>query len=90
MPIYEYECSGCSCRFELKQSFGEDSPVSCPQCGSKARRLFSLVPVIFKGTGFYATDSRGNHNQPADEKSTDQTKPGNTDQAKTGSAEKGA
>ncbi len=58
MPVYEYECESCSCRFELRQSF-DDSPVAiCPQCQNSARRVFSPVPIIFKGSGFYATDSR--------------------------------
>ena len=59
MPIYEYECNCCPSRFELKRSFDDDSPVSCPQCEGGARRVFSAVPVIFKGSGFYVTDSRG-------------------------------
>ena len=56
MPVYEYECGKCSCRFELRQGF-DDSPVAvCPQCRGRARRVFVPVPVIFKGSGFYVTD----------------------------------
>jgi len=58
MPIYEYECEKCSLRFELRRSFNEDGGGFCPKCGSEARRLFSPVPIIFKGSGFYVTDSR--------------------------------
>ncbi len=79
MPIYEYECTCCSSRFELKQSFSESNPVSCPRCGSKTQRIFSPVPIIFKGSGFYSTDSRGNHGHPSHE--------GDTDEAKTASTE---
>ena len=58
MPIYEYECEKCLLRFELKRSFGEDGRGYCPRCGSEARRLFSPIPIIFKGSGFYQTDYR--------------------------------
>jgi putative FmdB family regulatory protein len=58
MPVYEYQCKKCRYQFELKQSFNDDPKVICPQCGSKAKRVFSSVPIIFKGSGFYTTDSR--------------------------------
>ena len=58
MPVYEYQCEKCRHQFELKQSFKDKSIVTCPQCGSKAKRVFSPVPIIFKGPGFYTTDSR--------------------------------
>jgi putative FmdB family regulatory protein len=59
MPIYEYECEKCACRFELKRRFDEDagSPC-CPQCQGKVRQLFSPSAILFKGSGFYITDSR--------------------------------
>ncbi len=63
MPVYEYECPNCSSHFELIRSFSDDGTVSCPECGCDARRIFSPVPVIFKGSGFYVTDHRGNHDQ---------------------------
>ena len=58
MPIYEYACEQCCARFEMKRRFGEDDGGVCPSCGSPARRLFSAAPIIFKGSGFYVTDSR--------------------------------
>jgi putative FmdB family regulatory protein len=58
MPIYQYRCLNCNLQFELKQSF-EDKPVAdCPRCHGIARRIFSPVPIIFNGPGFYITDSR--------------------------------
>ena len=65
MPIYEYECEKCACKFELKRRFGEDdgSP-SCPQCRGKVHQLFSPPAIIFKGSGFYVTDSRNEDNRP--------------------------
>mgnify|MGYP000256373020 CR=1 FL=1 len=68
MPIYEYECENCSLRFEVKRSFSEDGGGYCPQCGSKARRLISAVPIIFKGSGFYVTDNRKDHSESSSDK----------------------
>jgi putative FmdB family regulatory protein len=60
MPIYEYECSKCSHRFELKQAFDDEPRAECPQCKEIARRIFHPAPLIFKGSGFYVTDHRKN------------------------------
>jgi len=57
MPLYEYECEKCSLRFELKRRFSENTKVNCPRCQSKVRQVFSPVPIIFKGPGFYVTDN---------------------------------
>jgi len=67
MPIYEYECEKCMLRFELKRRFSEDGGSPCPQCGNEARRIFSPVPIVFKGSGFYVTDNRKNSDHGADE-----------------------
>ena len=58
MPIYEYECDSCHFLFERKQKFDEEPVAICPKCKGKARRVIHSVPVIFKGSGFYTTDSR--------------------------------
>jgi putative FmdB family regulatory protein len=58
MPVYQYLCPKCNLKFELKQSFSDESIVTCPKCQNGAQRLFSPVPVIFKGSGFYSTDNR--------------------------------
>ncbi len=60
MPIYEYECSKCSHRFEMKQGFDDKPEAACPQCREIARRVFHPAPIIFKGSGFYVTDHRKN------------------------------
>ncbi len=62
MPIYVYECPSCASRFELRQSFSDEAKVSCPQCGGDAARIFWPAPIIFKGSGFYITDNRNDHN----------------------------
>ena len=56
MPRYDYECLSCSHVFELKQSFSDEPVADCPECGSRSRRKFHAVPVIYKGSGFYTTD----------------------------------
>ena len=58
MPIYDYECGVCQCRFERKQRFDEEPVAICPECEGKARRVIHSVPIIFKGSGFYVTDNR--------------------------------
>jgi len=58
MPTYEYECSQCDFHFERKQRFEEEPIAMCPKCQGKARRVINSVPIIFKGSGFYVTDSR--------------------------------
>ena len=58
MPTYEYECGLCRSRFEKRQGFEEEPEAMCPQCQGRARRIFHSAPVIFKGSGFYITDSR--------------------------------
>jgi putative FmdB family regulatory protein len=58
MPIYEYECSHCHHRFEIRQSFNDEPQAECPKCRETARRVFHPTPIIFKGSGFYVTDHR--------------------------------
>jgi putative FmdB family regulatory protein len=58
MPTYEYACTECGERLEVVQSFSDDALTVCPACQGKLRKLFSPVGVVFKGSGFYKTDSR--------------------------------
>ena len=51
----------------MKRRFGEDGGGFCPECGNEARRLFTPVPIVFKGSGFYVTDNRKNSDHGADE-----------------------
>ena len=86
MPTYEYECTRCPCRFELRRSFSDDTPVSCPDCGSEVQRIFTAVPIIFKGSGFYSTGNRGNHGHSSDIGDKDEAEAGK-DEAKAGKGE---
>ena len=58
MPTYVYACKSCGHRFEQYQSFSEDSLTTCPECAQEAlRKVFDSVGSVFKGSGFYSTDS---------------------------------
>lgn len=58
MPTYQYSCTECGHFFEAVQSFSEDSLTVCPECSGRLRKVFNAVGVVFKGSGFYRTDSR--------------------------------
>ncbi|MFP3975792.1 MAG: FmdB family zinc ribbon protein [Chloroflexota bacterium] len=63
MPIYEFQCTSCGCRFDKRQSFDAEPVATCPECNNEARRVFQPTPIIFKGSGFYVTDySKGSSN----------------------------
>ena len=58
MPTYVYACKSCGHRFEQYQSFSEDSLTTCPECTQETlRKVFDSVGIVFKGSGFYSTDS---------------------------------
>ena len=58
MPTYAYACKDCSHAFDIVQSFTDSTLTSCPECEGTLRKKFNSVGVVFKGSGFYRTDSR--------------------------------
>lgn len=58
MPIYEYQCASCGAVTDIKHGFKETTSEACPQCGGALKRLFNPAGIVFKGSGFYVTDSR--------------------------------
>jgi len=60
VPTYSYACTSCDNAFDIVQSMSEDSLTECPKCHGRLRKLFNNVGVMFKGAGFYRTDSRSN------------------------------
>ncbi|MGO9560260.1 MAG: FmdB family zinc ribbon protein [Acidimicrobiales bacterium] len=58
MPTYEYACKQCGEQLEVVQAFTDDSLTVCPNCGGDLRKVFGSVGIVFKGSGFYKTDSR--------------------------------
>jgi putative FmdB family regulatory protein len=67
MPIYDYLCDTCGHRFDVRQSFSADPVSDCTECGAPVRRVLHPAGVIFKGSGWYITDSRKG---PSDSKAT--------------------
>ena len=58
VPTYQYACTACGHQLEAVQSFADEPLTECPACEGRLRKLFSSVGVVFKGSGFYRTDSR--------------------------------
>lgn len=59
MPVYVYRCKNCGVQFEQQQSFNDQSLTRCPECSKKTLvKVFTPVGIVFKGSGFYATDNR--------------------------------
>ncbi len=58
MPTYQYRCTACGEELEVVQKFSDDALTECPQCSGRLRKVFNAVGVVFKGSGFYATDNR--------------------------------
>jgi len=84
MPTYTYQCENCGVRFERQQKFSEQPLSRCPECSKKTlRKIFTPVGIVFKGSGFYATDHRsssgvshknGSKNDESDSKVKKETK----------------
>lgn len=58
MPLYDYKCTSCGNQYETREGFDAPSRQPCPTCGGEAKRLLHPPPIVFKGSGFYVTDSR--------------------------------
>ena len=70
MPTYQYACTECGHAFEQVQSFSDDALTDCPVCHGRLRKVFNAVGVVFKGSGFYRTDSRSGTNSSVPASST--------------------
>ena len=84
MPTYQYACteSACGHRFDAVQSFSDDPLTSCPVCEGRLRKVFSAVGVVFKGSGFYRTDSREAAKGASDSKESKQSGDGTAGEKK--------
>ncbi len=90
MPTYQYRCADCARELEVVQRFTDASLTQCPSCQGSLRKVFNAVGVVFKGSGFYATDNRTKGKTDAAQAKTDggastadAGKTGTTDAAKT-------
>lgn len=86
MPTYQYACTACGHRFEAVQSFTDASLSECPECSGKLRKLFGSVGVVFKGPGFYRTDSRADGKKAA-ASTTSETKSSDSKSSESKSSE---
>ena len=83
MPTYEYACTACDHTLEAVQSFTDAALTECPVCGGALRKVFSAVGVVFKGSGFYKTDSRSKSTTSGDSAAKTETKSESTSTPKT-------
>jgi putative FmdB family regulatory protein len=78
MPTYEYACTDCGKHVEVVQSMSDEPLTTCATCGGRLRKVFSPIGIVFKGSGFYRTDSRGRQpaadGKPATAKKADEAK----------------
>jgi putative FmdB family regulatory protein len=98
VPTYQYACTDCGEQLEVVQKFTDDALTVCPACDGRLRKVFSAVGVVFKGSGFYRTDSRALANGSSDgsakpdkaaSNGDDGSKDGAKDAAKAGAKESG-
>jgi putative FmdB family regulatory protein len=94
MPIYTYKCDNCGRTFDMMVKPGENGRVNCIYCKAQARRVFSPVGIIFKGSGFYSTDYKKGSNTPSasrevsEDNVKEKTGDESVEKSKSGSGEK--
>lgn len=91
MPTYSYACTECGNRFDVVQAFTDDALTTCDQCSGRLRKLFNSVGVVFKGSGFYRTDSRESTKSSSNGSATSSSSSGSDGSSssdKSGSSEK--
>jgi len=86
LPTYQYACTACGHQLEAVQSFADDPLTVCPTCEGRLRKVFASVGVVFKGSGFYRTDSRTEASR-AESKSGTKPESGDAKPAKSESGE---
>jgi len=76
MPTYEYQCNACKAVYELRQGFDAATTHTCEECGKgTAKRVLHAPPVVFKGGGWYVTDSRNTKTAVSDSEPAESTAP---------------
>jgi len=91
LPTYSYACTECGNRFDVVQAFTDDALTTCDQCSGRLRKLFNSVGVVFKGSGFYRTDSRESTKSSSNGSATSSSSSGSDGSSssdKSGSSEK--
>jgi putative FmdB family regulatory protein len=91
VPTYSYACTECGNRFDVVQGFSDDALTTCEKCSGRLRKLFNSVGIVFKGSGFYRTDSRQDGTKsktPTNRSSTSDTASSSGSSEKNGSGDK--
>lgn len=83
VPTYQYACTACGHQLEAVQSFSDEPLTECPACEGRLRKVFNSVGIVFKGSGFYRTDSRSSGSETA---SSGASKPAKSDTSSTGTS----
>ncbi|MFT2015511.1 FmdB family zinc ribbon protein [Streptomyces sp. 796.1] len=85
MPTYQYQCTECGEGLEAVQKFSDEALTECPSCKGRLRKVFSAVGVVFKGSGFYRTDSRNASSSSSPSSSSKTTKSSSETSSSSGS-----
>ena len=89
MPIYDYRCDHCGHVFSAVQSFSDNALDKCPSCGKQPRRLLSMPAIVFKGSGWYKTDSRPAETSSSDGSASTEKKGDSKSETKGGDSKSG-
>ncbi|PMR60075.1 FmdB family transcriptional regulator [Verrucosispora sp. ts21] len=84
MPTYQYACTACGHQLEAVQSFSDEPLTECPACEGRLRKMFNSVGIVFKGSGFYRTDSRSSGSESTSSSTT--TKSSGSDSSSSGTS----
>ena len=90
MPTYQYSCTECGEQLEAVQKFSDAPLTVCEACGGRLRKVFSAVGIVFKGSGFYRTDSRNSSSAATTPASTSTEKSADKKSGEAGSASSGS
>jgi putative FmdB family regulatory protein len=88
VPTYSYACTECDNKFDMVQAFTDDALTQCPQCDGRLRKVFGKVGVVFKGSGFYRTDSREATKASAKSSGSGSSESSSSDSTSSSSSEK--
>lgn len=83
MPTYQYACTACGHQLEAVQSFADEPLTECPACEGRLRKRFNSVGIVFKGSGFYRTDSRSGTGTVGPSAGSTSAKPGSSSDGPT-------
>lgn len=90
MPTYSYACTQCDNRFDIVQSFTDDALTVCSECSGTLRKLFNSVGIVFKGSGFYRTDSRSGSSTASEPAKSDSSSSASSSSSGSDSGSSGA